>query len=374
MSCHLECPKYYSKININEKIFLIIRLVLTIESIYLMCHGNPWSIPAFLVGMTSITVTILYVYKAEKSTWKQNELKLYILIIISGIELYLFFLASSRIASKKKLMDDALVKVDEFFLGGLFPKGQISLYLDENKNFGPNTVGGKIINNILILFYFTYYLNPYVFIFIVLFKNCVKETVHRYKNNGEKLPTYNNSWNWFYFTLAVYIATYIQIFFINTLVPAVSPRLYLKDEYKNDIVYVGLNKYMVNIKDDASANSFPSGHVAETFCLVFPFLEMKRYYIAVFVLIVSLLIGLATVVLRYHYFADVLVGMLNSVLAFLVCYLIKLILKKRYPELNEENEDIKLLDRIQLSNMSENTEEKGNKEEKEDKEKNTEDV
>ena len=98
MSCHLECPKYYSKININEKIFLIIRLVLTIESIYLMCHGNPWSIPAFLVGMTSITVTILYVYKAEKSTWKQNELKLYILIIISGIELYLFFLASSRIA------------------------------------------------------------------------------------------------------------------------------------------------------------------------------------------------------------------------------------------------------------------------------------
>lgn len=358
MSCHLECPQYYSKININEKIFLIVRLVLTIESIYFICYGNAWSVPAFLIGMTSITVTILYVYKAENSTWKQNEIKLYILIIISGVELYLFFLASSRIASKKKLMDNAIVKVDEFFLGGLFPKGQISLYLDENKNFGPNAVGGKIINNILILFYFTYYLNPYVFIFIVLFKNCIKETIHRYKNNGEKSPTYNISWNRFYFTLAVYISTYIQIFFINSIVPAVSPRLYLKDEYKNDIVYVGLNKYMVNIKDDASANSFPSGHVAETFCLFFPFLEMKRYFVACFVLIVSILIGLATVILRYHYFADVLVGMLNSLLAFLVCYLIKLFLRKKYPELIDESDEIKLLDRIQLSNASEKTEDK----------------
>ena len=215
MSCQPECPQYYSTLNINEKIFLIVRTVLTVESIYFICHGNPFSIPAFLIGMTSLTVIILYIYQAEKSTWKQNEIKLYILIIISAIELYLFFLACSRIASNKKSLDEAIVKVDEFFLGSLFPKGQISLYLDENENFGLQTVGGKIINNILIVFYFAYYLNPYVFIFIILFKNCIKETIYRYKNNGQKSPTYNTSWSRFYFTLSVYISTYIQIFFFK---------------------------------------------------------------------------------------------------------------------------------------------------------------
>ena len=364
MSCHLECPKYYSKININEKIFLFIRTVLTILSIYLLCYGHPISIPAFLIGITSITVIILYIFQAEKSTWKQNEIKLYILIGISAVELYFFFLSSSRVAKNKKLMDESLVKIDEFFLGKLFPKGQISLYLDENKNFGPKSTGGKIINNILIIFYFTYYLNPYIFIFLVLFIKCIKETIFRYKNKGQKSNTYFDSWNKFYFTLSVYIATYIQIFFINSLVPAISPRLYLKDEYKNEIVYVGLNKYMVNIRDDGSANSFPSGHVAETFCLVFPFFGMKRYFIAVFVIIVSLLIGLATVILRYHYFVDVLVGMLNSTLAYLVCYSIRIILQIKYPELNAESK-IEILEKLNSSENKERNEEEENSNEEE---------
>ena len=360
MSCKLEMPKFYSYININEKIFLFIRTVLTLESIYFICYGNPFSIPAFLIGIFSLIVIISYIYKGEKSTWKQNEIKLYILIGISAVELYFFFLSCSRIAVKKELMDESILKVDEFLLGSLFPKGQISLYLDENKNFGPKSTGGKIINNFLLFFYFTYYLNPYLFIFVVLFWKCIKETIYRYKNNGKKSPTFNDSWSKFYFTLSIYIATYIQIFFINSIVPAVSPRLYLKDEYKNEIIYFGLNKIMGNIKDDTSANSFPSGHVAETFCLVFPFFAMKRYYIAIFVIIVSILISLATVILRYHYFADVLVGMLNSTLSFLICYLIRIILLMKHPELNDEYSKIELLEKITNNQSEVNNEENEN--------------
>ena len=360
MSCKLEIPKYYSSINIIEKIFLFIRTVLTVESIYFICYGNPFSIPAFLIAITSLTVIILYIYQGEKSSWKQNEIKLYILIGISAIELYLFFLSSSRIASKKELMDESILKIDEFFLGRFFPKGQISLYLDENKTFGPKSIGGKIINNFLLVFYFTYYLNPYLFIFVVLFRKCIKETIYRYKNNGEKSPTFNDSWSKFYFTLSVYIATYIQIFFINSIVPAISPRLYLKDEYKNEIIYYGLNNIFVNIKDDASANSFPSGHVAETFCLVFPFFSMKRYFIALFVIVISILIALATVILRYHYFADVLVGMLNSTLSFLICYFIRIILFIKYPKLNAEYSQIELIDKIASNSSEVSNEEKEN--------------
>lgn len=350
--------KYYKKLSINEKLFLIMRVAISLESIYFLCYGNPFSIPAFLMGISTLIVIIIYLYKGEKSTWKQNEIKLYILIVMAGIELYLYFLSSSRIAASRELMDSALVKVDDFLLGRLFPKGQISLYLDENKTFGPTTIGGKIINNILVVFYYTYYANPYVFIFIILFRKCIQETIYRYKNNGQKSPTYNIFWNRFYFTLSVYIATYIQIFFINVLVPAKSPRIYFKGEYKNEIIYYGLNKFMTNIKDDDSANSFPSGHVAETFCLVFPFYAMKKYFIGTFVLIVSLLIALATVILRYHYFVDALVGMFNSTLAFLICYFIRIILKIRYPEQNGEIKiDGKLIEKIEIARFSDNKDE-----------------
>ena len=75
MSCKLEIPKYYYYINIKEKIFLFIRTALTIESIYFLCYGNPFRIPAFLIGIVSLIVIILYIYQGEKSTWKQNEIK-----------------------------------------------------------------------------------------------------------------------------------------------------------------------------------------------------------------------------------------------------------------------------------------------------------
>ena len=63
---------------------------------------------------------------------------------------------------------------------------------------------------------------------------------------------------------------------------------------------------------------------------------MKRHFIAIFVLIVSMLIALATVILRYHYFGDVIVGMLNSTLVFYYLIFIRIILLIRYPELNDE--------------------------------------
>lgn len=311
-------------INVSQRMFFIIRTISAFESFFFICHGNLYCIPAFLLGIITLSLIIVYIYnQGKKKKWFANEIKLYLLIFISAIDLPFYFLASSRIASKKELKDEAIIKIDTFILGYFFPKGQLSLYLDENEIFGPLSKLGKIINNILLPIYFTYYLIPYVFVFMMLLRKCIIETIYRYKNKGEKSNNYNDSWSKFYFCVSVYILTYLQIFFINTFVPAISPRLYLKDEYKNELVYIGLNKIIGNIKDDASANSFPSGHVAEIFCLVFPFFVMKRYFIATFILLESLLISLATLVLRYHYFSDVLMGMLNSLISFAICYFAK---------------------------------------------------
>ena len=171
----------------------------------------------------------------------------------------------------------------------------------------------------------------------MLLRKCLLETIYRYKNKGEKSNNYYDTWSKLYFCISVYSLTYLQIFFINTLVPAISPRLYLKNEYKNKLIYIGLNKIIGSIKDDSSANSFPSGHVAETFCLVLPFFVIKKYFIAIFILLDSLLISLATLVLRYHYFSDVLMGMINSLIAFAICYFVKYKIKGNMKGSSYEN-------------------------------------
>ena len=303
-----------------QKIYLIIRILTSIESFYFIYYENIFTIPSLLLGLITLSLIVLYIYNHKKGKWFSNEIRLYTIVLLSTLDLPFLFIASSRIAAKKKFFDETIIKIDSFLLGNYFPKGQLSLFLDEHQVFGPLTKFGKIINNILLVIYFSYYLIPYVFIFIVLFSKCIRETIHRFKNYGEKSLNYGNSWRELYFSLSVYNLTYIQILIINTIVPAISPRLYLKYEYKNNLLYLGLNKYIGNIKDDASANSFPSGHVGETFCLFLPFLFMKKYFIAFFILMDSLLISLSTLVLRYHYFSDVLMGMLNSIISFILVY------------------------------------------------------
>ena len=93
----------------------------------------------------------------------------------------------------------------------------------------------------------------------------------------------------FIYLLNIYILTYSQVIFINTLVPSISPRLYLK--YKNSLKFLGLAEFInKTFKDNNSANSFPSGHVAETICVALGFFGLKKKKVGIFLLIMSLLI------------------------------------------------------------------------------------
>ena len=336
------CKSFPLDANYNQKIYLMIRAITAFESIFFVFFENINSIPALILGLTDLSVIILYIYHREKKeAWVKAEIILYIILFISAVELPIFFIASSRIAAKRELSDELLLKLDTFLLGNFFPKGQLSLYLDEHETLGPHSLLGKIINNVLLFIYFLYYLIPYVFAFTFLLKDCIEETIYRYYNNGKKSIYYNNSWSNYYFCLSVFNLTYFQILMINVLVPAVSPRLYMKYEYKNDLIFYGLTKYLSSIKDDNSANSFPSGHVGETFSLFLPFFFIKKNYIGTIILVYSLLISLATVVLRYHYFVDVLMAMSNSILSFFIVYLCNYAIKDKE---NKEYENIPLYD------------------------------
>jgi hypothetical protein len=55
-----------------------------------------------------------------------------------------------------KLYDDELLSMDRFMLGWLFPDGQLSLWADENRFIGPESLIGPLLTEILQISYARY--------------------------------------------------------------------------------------------------------------------------------------------------------------------------------------------------------------------------
>jgi hypothetical protein len=73
-------------------------------------------------------------------------------------------------------------------------------------------------------------------------------------------------------------------------------------------------------KDEKSANSFPSGHVAEILSIGLSYLGAKEYGIGLIVIFNAVLIALATLFLRYHYFCDIIMAIFLAFLSFELNY------------------------------------------------------
>jgi membrane-associated phospholipid phosphatase len=245
--------------------------------------------------------------------------------------------AASRIAIKKHIRDDLLIKMDKFLLGWLIKDGQISLWIDNNKFIGPHTILGMFINNALQISYFFYYLIPYVTMHFINLLNCLREIIFRYQNNGSKSATYRKNWNNTLFLFSVYLLTCVFVFFVNTLLPATSPRKYLKEKFTHPLTLSGFPGYLnKRCKDEKSANSFPSGHVAEILSIGLSYLGTREYHIGVIVIFNTVLIALATLFLRYHYFCDILMAIFLAFLSFILNYFFGY---KRYLNYKQKDRD-----------------------------------
>ena len=278
-------------------------------------------------------------YAAYPSKWKIGEIILIIYAFITVFHLPSHFIASARITFKKEPKDDLLIEIDKYLLGWLVKDGQISVWIDNNKYIGPHTLVGKFLNNSLQIFYFFYYLVPYVTMHFINLLNCLREIIFRYQNSGFKSATYRRNWNNTLFIFGVYLLTCVFVFFTNTLVPATSPRKHLKHSFTHPLNFSGFGKFLNSkCKDDKSANSFPSGHVAEVLSIGLAYIGMKNYLIGIIVIVCSILIGLATLFLRYHYFCDILMAGLLSYLSFLINYHLgyKKYLKREQAIINKE--------------------------------------
>ena len=73
-------------------------------------------------------------------------------------------------------------------------------------------------------------------------------------------------------------------------------------------------------KDDRSANSFPSGHVAEVLSIGLSYVVAKSYLTGYIIIFCSFLIAMATLFLRYHYFCDVIAAIICAVLSLIINY------------------------------------------------------
>ena len=161
--------------------------------------------------------------------------------------------------------------------------------------------------------------------------NCGKEVLFRFENRGRKSPSYTHRWNKTHFLFGTYLLTCVFVFFTNTLIPASSPRKHLADKYIHPLELSGFAKYLnKKCKDDKSANSFPSGHVAEVLSIGLSYFIVKNYIMGLVIIICSFLIAMATLFLRYHYFCDILAAIVCSLLSLTInyCFGYKIYLKK----------------------------------------------
>jgi PAP2 superfamily len=216
-----------------------------------------------------------------------------------------------------RLYDDEFISMDTMLLGWLFPRGQLSLFLDTNPMIGPNALLGRIMNEVLQILYASYYIwgNAIGAYMLYSYARAVSYTRHQNSSSPPLEPNMRLDAHWRrlrIFTIT-WVGAYMLNFVLNLLFPAVSPRIALADEYQNPIQGFLVTNMIRDALTKAASNSytaFPSGHcgISWTAALMATRLGYHRYARITWVAVV--LITLATQVLRYHYFVDMVFAIL----------------------------------------------------------------
>jgi hypothetical protein len=203
------------------------------------------------------------------------------------------------------LFDVPLLAVDSLLLGWAFPRGQLALWLDSSTLLGPDTPLGRLLTEVLQVCYASYYFWGYA-----LGVFCTYEYVMSAKGRlRESALTTQQHWRRVLIFTTAWTGTYMFNFALNLLFPAVSPRIYLEFEYLTPIrglFFADLIRGAIAKAAARSFSAFPSGHCGISWLAAFLAYRFGYHRYAKIVAVVSGFIVAATLVLRYHYFADAL--------------------------------------------------------------------
>ena len=303
----------------QKKFFYVSAICSCCLSLYLATYLTLLSFIA--VALSSVTFLLIFKIESikEQKDWKKKEFFKYFLVVTLAFHITSFYNTSAEICYLADKKDQLFVDFDSFVLGKFFPKGQISLWLDTHPTLNPQTSLGVFFNTIFQFFYMIYYLIPVISVFGYPLTGVIKETIYLCKNNGVYSDNYDKAWDEMYFFGSCFIHSYMPVIFGNTLFPAWSPRLYLEKEYTTELKFYYLIQ-KISIRKNKSANSFPSGHVSETCVYIFAMHLFGYKKLEIFSFICSFMIALSTVILRYHYFADVCISIAIAYWAFYLVY------------------------------------------------------
>jgi len=205
------------------------------------------------------------------------------------------------------LWDEFILTLDESLVGFLFPYGQLSLFLDQSEAIGPSSFIGRLYGEILQVSYTSYYVwgnGLGVYLAIHYFSSALFNR----PINGENMPE-AHQWRRLQMFTAAWAGGFLFNFILNMTFPAVSPRIFLKDMYVHDIEGIffanGLRGALANAAA-STFSAFPSGHCGMSWLTSAIAYRMGLTFYAKVSFIVGVMITLATQVLRYHYFSDML--------------------------------------------------------------------
>jgi membrane-associated phospholipid phosphatase len=257
-----------------------------------------------LIGLTYI----IYKYENKRFLAETCRFLIYALLLLVAITYYDGTNIIQRIFYNKYgneiLWDQKLINWDTHLFGNFWPKGQLSLYLDTNTEYGVNTSFGYLYVEILQLFYISYYGFGHMIALYLLI------TYYQQFYNPNKIYR-----RLIYRLILMFCTTwtggFLLNYFCNFMFPAVSPRIYLKNEYVNDmhgIFFADWIKQKIEFAGAGTFGAFPSAHCGLSW--IVPIIS-HRLNLRIFKWIsgvAAIFVSIATVVLRYHYFVDFLAG------------------------------------------------------------------
>jgi len=237
------------------------------------------------------------------------------LLICVGCALPLFYFCANAVIRRENpvtVYDQQLLNTDKFLLGWLFPEGQLSLYLDQSPSLSPATTIGSIVTHFLSVVYLSYYFYGYFTIGITAII-----WLYFFAHQGQSRRT-EKFWRACQHVATTWTLSFMVTFLLNTIVPARSPRLFIKDKFTHPVFpkATSFSKGIANtVHRDDTYGSFPSGHVGETLSVALAAKAAGKKYQSKFlsvagnvVLVISFPMAAATLWLRYHYFTDVLIA------------------------------------------------------------------
>eukprot|EP01121_Diplochlamys_sp_Union-15-3_P004784 TRINITY_DN14993_c0_g1_i1.p1 TRINITY_DN14993_c0_g1~~TRINITY_DN14993_c0_g1_i1.p1 ORF type:complete len:350 (+),score=25.63 TRINITY_DN14993_c0_g1_i1:70-1119(+) len=292
-----NCNFHWCWLNIHLVILLVLSIVWGPFFFWAAQNSaNENSVGALLVSMFILFTLITRLVIIEEKHLLLNDL---LICVLLGLTIPLFFTAVGPVVINHSLeMNDLqLLTIDKWLLGGFFPEGQIALWMDKSEFFNPTTFLGKLITEILQISYTSYYFWGYCTLLILMWRYA--QAYLKGQSSDVKLVQ-----------LKMYICAWLFAYYLNFLVnlaiPAKSPRIYMKEKYSHPLTGFGLASYLRTAStDDRSFGTFPSGHVGESFVAA-------SYAVRFFgkfgkaSAFAAAMITLATVMLRYHYFVDIL--------------------------------------------------------------------